>query len=143
MIGGKTLVHCIMGISRSVSICVAYLMRYSGIFGRCNKMGADEAVRYVKERRKYAGPNRGFMAQLLEYEKYLDGGKSLHEYDKSGSSMSHHELSMASSDAKRNAQEAALRSIETITDLLKLELLKPTYSSLLNYFLNLLKSKTI
>ena len=122
MIGGKTLVHCIMGISRSVSICVAYLMRYRGIIAKCNKIGADEAVRYVKERRKYAGPNRGFMAQLLEYEKYLDGGKSLDEYEQSESSMSHRELSAALSDAKRNAQEAALRSIEKITDLLKLEL---------------------
>ena len=122
MLGGKTLVHCIMGISRSVAVCVAYLMRYRGIIGKCDKIGAEEAVQYVKERRKYAGPNRGFMAQLLEYEQYLDGGKSLDKYDQSKSSMSHHELSMALSDAKRNAQEAALSSIAKITDLLKLEL---------------------
>ena len=123
MLGGKTLVHCIMGISRSVAVCVAYLMRYRGIVGKCNNIGAEEAVQYVKERRKYAGPNRGFMVQLLEYEKHLDGGKSLNRGAmRHDEAMGHLELSLHLSDAKRNAQEAALSSIAKITDLLKLQL---------------------
>ncbi|CAG0883756.1 unnamed protein product [Darwinula stevensoni] len=29
--GGKTLVHCIAGVSRSASLCVAYLIKYEGL----------------------------------------------------------------------------------------------------------------
>lgn len=112
MLGGKTLVHCILGISRSVSMCVAYLMRYKEFIGKKNTFGAEEAVTYIRERRQFARPNRGFMAQLLEYKKYLDDGSTSDEYEDGGDL----------SKAKRHVQEAALKSIEKITDLLKLQL---------------------
>ena len=102
MSGGKTLVHCYLGISRSVSICVAYLMRYKELIGKQNKFGAGEAVRYIRERRQYVKPNGGFMKQLLEYERYLDGGRTADE----------HEDGVELSDEQRRVQEAALKSIE-------------------------------
>ena len=50
MVGGKTIVHCIAGVSRSVSLCAAYLMANvkseKGLFGKGN-MGATEAVKYI------------------------------------------------------------------------------------------------
>lgn len=62
----KILVHCVMGISRSASLCIAYLMKYS-------KMTLREAFKYVKDRRAIICPNPGFFKQLIEYEKKLHG----------------------------------------------------------------------
>lgn len=62
--GGKTIVHCIAGISRSVSLCAAYLMMYG------NKR-ALEAIEYIQERRRLANPNPFFRSQLKEFENEL------------------------------------------------------------------------
>lgn len=64
--GGRTLVHCVAGVSRSASICLAYLMKY-------HNMPLDEAYRYVKRRRSIIHPNVGFFRQLIDYEKRLFG----------------------------------------------------------------------
>uniref|UniRef100_T1IQY8 protein-serine/threonine phosphatase n=1 Tax=Strigamia maritima TaxID=126957 RepID=T1IQY8_STRMM len=64
--GGKTLVHCIAGVSRSVSLCLAYLMKYEG-------MSLRKAYFHVKARRPIAHPNHGFFKQLIEYERRLFG----------------------------------------------------------------------
>uniref|UniRef100_T1JMK9 protein-serine/threonine phosphatase n=1 Tax=Strigamia maritima TaxID=126957 RepID=T1JMK9_STRMM len=68
--GGKTLVHCVAGISRSVSLCIAYLMKYEG-------MSLRKAYQYIKGRRPIAHPNHGFFKQLIEYEKRLFGQDSV------------------------------------------------------------------
>ncbi|CAF0730367.1 unnamed protein product [Brachionus calyciflorus] len=63
---GKILVHCAMGISRSATIVIAYLMsRY--------KMSLNSAYSYVKQKRPEINPNWFFMHQLREYEKELNG----------------------------------------------------------------------
>ncbi|XP_069756186.1 dual specificity protein phosphatase 5 [Narcine bancroftii] len=59
--GGKVLVHCEAGISRSPTICLAYLMK-------SKQLRLDEAFDYIKERRNTISPNFGFMNQLLHYE---------------------------------------------------------------------------
>ncbi|XP_038678207.1 dual specificity protein phosphatase 5 [Scyliorhinus canicula] len=59
--GGKVLVHCEAGISRSPTICLAYLMR-------SKELRLEEAFDYIKERRSTISPNFGFMNQLLQYE---------------------------------------------------------------------------
>uniref|UniRef100_A0A8D2NRM7 protein-tyrosine-phosphatase n=1 Tax=Zosterops lateralis melanops TaxID=1220523 RepID=A0A8D2NRM7_ZOSLA len=59
--GGKILVHCEAGISRSPTICMAYLMK-------TKRLRLDEAFDYIKQRRSLISPNFGFMGQLLQYE---------------------------------------------------------------------------
>ncbi|KAF9974366.1 tyrosine protein phosphatase yvh1, partial [Modicella reniformis] len=58
--GGKVLVHCMGGASRSVTIVCAYLMK-------SKNMTADEAVSAVQLIRSIAEPNDGFMTQLYLY----------------------------------------------------------------------------
>ncbi|KAM7256271.1 hypothetical protein ACFE04_012012 [Oxalis oulophora] len=64
--GGGVLVHCFMGISRSVTVVVAYLMKKHG-------MSMSQALEIVKTKRPQAAPNHGFMTQLLLLEKSLQG----------------------------------------------------------------------
>ncbi|GAB6031078.1 hypothetical protein CHUAL_007889 [Chamberlinius hualienensis] len=66
--GGKTLVHCVAGVSRSASLCISYLMKYQ-------KMSLMQAYHHVKDRRPIVRPNNGFFRQLIEYEKKLCGGR--------------------------------------------------------------------
>ena len=59
---GRALVHCAMGINRSVAICIAYLMVYLN-------MPLLKATEYVKERRRLCLSNEGFRAQLVQFAK--------------------------------------------------------------------------
>eukprot|EP00667_Euglena_gracilis_P013600 EG_transcript_14035 len=63
---GKVLIHCRAGVSRSSCISIAYLMWHS-------KMKLKDAYEYVKARRPIAHPNKGFLAQLVHYERFLFG----------------------------------------------------------------------
>ena len=58
---GNVLVHCQAGISRSVTIASAFLMR-------AMDCSADLAVAMIQSQREQAKPNDGFMAQLKAYE---------------------------------------------------------------------------
>ena len=60
--GGKTLVHCHAGVSRSATIVVAYLMKKYGL-------SVADAVAECKRGRPCIKPNRGFMAALAKLEK--------------------------------------------------------------------------
>jgi len=62
--GGRVLVHCHAGISRSATICIAYLMRQKGF-------SLDEAYEYTKKRRSAISPNFNFLGQLLAFEREL------------------------------------------------------------------------
>lgn len=59
--GGRVLVHCQAGISRSATICLAYLMH-------TQRVKLQEAFDFVKQRRKVISPNLAFMGQLLQFE---------------------------------------------------------------------------
>ncbi|XP_061784755.1 dual specificity protein phosphatase 2 [Nerophis lumbriciformis] len=58
---GRVLVHCQAGISRSATICLAYLMH-------AQRVRLDEAFDFVKQRRHVISPNLAFMGQLLLFE---------------------------------------------------------------------------
>ncbi|XP_045082758.1 dual specificity protein phosphatase 2 isoform X2 [Coregonus clupeaformis] len=59
--GGRVLVHCQAGISRSATICLAYLIH-------ARRVRLDEAFDFVKQRRQVISPNLAFMGQLLQFE---------------------------------------------------------------------------
>lgn len=64
--GGRTLIHCAAGISRSSTLCLAYLMKYRGL-----TLLAAHA--HLKTCRPIIRPNTGFWRQLIAYEHYLFG----------------------------------------------------------------------
>ena len=64
--GGRVLVHCMAGVSRSPSLCIAYLMKYQ-------RMTLLNSYNHVKARRAIIRPNEGFFKQLIAYEKKLFG----------------------------------------------------------------------
>lgn len=67
----QILVHCIAGVSRSVSIVLAYLIRDKG-------MSYEQAYQCVKSRRSIVSPyftqispNDGFIRQLKQYAQVI------------------------------------------------------------------------
>ncbi|NXN92639.1 DUS28 phosphatase, partial [Rhinopomastus cyanomelas] len=62
--GGKCLVYCKNGRSRSAAICMAYLMRH-------RQLPLQDAFETVKAARPVAEPNAGFWSQLQRYEEEL------------------------------------------------------------------------
>ncbi|VDN50032.1 unnamed protein product [Dracunculus medinensis] len=64
--GGKTLVHCVAGVSRSASLCMIYLVKYE-------RMTLRQAYHYVKSARPIIRPNIGFWKQMIDYERKLRG----------------------------------------------------------------------
>ena len=59
---GCILIHCQMGISRSTSCLIAYMIKYLGY-------SFMEALEYIKKRRPQVFPNYGFIKHLMNYEK--------------------------------------------------------------------------
>jgi protein-tyrosine phosphatase len=68
--GGKSLVHCVAGVSRSASLCIAYLIKYK-------RMSLRKAYQHVKSRRHIIRPNPGFFRQLVEFEGRVLGSNSV------------------------------------------------------------------
>lgn len=64
--GGRVLVHCAAGISRSTSLVLAYLVRYRNYDLR-------NAFNLVKSSRKVVRPNNGFFQHLINYERSIHG----------------------------------------------------------------------
>lgn len=59
--GEGCLVHCLAGVSRSVTLVVAYIMTVTSL-------GWQEALAAVRVARPCASPNLGFQTQLHEFE---------------------------------------------------------------------------
>lgn len=59
------LVHCLAGVSRSVTVTLAYLMQK-------HKLPLNEAYDLVKRRKANIAPNFNFLGQLLDFEQLLD-----------------------------------------------------------------------
>lgn len=58
--------HCLAGISRSVTVTVAYLMQTL-------HKSLDEAYDLVRAQKSNIAPNFNFMGQLLDFERQLRG----------------------------------------------------------------------
>ena len=68
--GGKLLLHCHEGKSRSITLALAYLMQ-------TKDWTLKQALEFVTEHRPCASPNAGFMNQLLKLEEKLHGKKTV------------------------------------------------------------------
>lgn len=67
--GGRVLVHCQAGVSRSPTIVIAYLMKHT-------RMTMVDSYKFVKSRRLIISPNLNFMGQLVEWETALQASKA-------------------------------------------------------------------
>lgn len=63
--GAKVLVHCVVGVSRSATLVLAYLMLHQ-------QLSLQQAIITVRERR-WIFPNRGFLRQLCQLDQQLRG----------------------------------------------------------------------
>jgi protein-tyrosine phosphatase len=80
--GGRVMIHCLLGVSRSTSLLLAYLMKHKN-------MSLNSAYDHVSARRSVVRPNPGFWRQLQEFEKKLiNAYKSSSSSSNSGGYMS-------------------------------------------------------
>lgn len=68
--GGRTLVHCVAGVSRSAALCLGYLVKYHG-------MNLKRAFTHLRDRRPCVRPNSNFFCQLIQFEKQIRGTHSV------------------------------------------------------------------
>lgn len=61
---GVVLVHCVCGISRSTTLCCAYLMKH-------HELTVEQALVQLRSRRHIIQPNNGFLKQLVIYDEHL------------------------------------------------------------------------
>ena len=66
--GGKIFVHCQAGISRSASVCIAFLMKKFDLT-------VTEALDKVRQKRKVVAPNFSFTVQLERFYTQLQDNK--------------------------------------------------------------------
>uniref|UniRef100_A0A673HE63 protein-tyrosine-phosphatase n=1 Tax=Sinocyclocheilus rhinocerous TaxID=307959 RepID=A0A673HE63_9TELE len=71
--GGRVLVHCSLGRSRSSVLTLGFLMEH-------RRWSLLHAFRWLKERRACAAPNAGFLRQLSDYEELLRVNKNSTEH---------------------------------------------------------------
>ena len=65
----RILVHCHLGISRSPSVVLYYLVRNTG-------MSLEAAMKFLKKKRAIVSPRHSFMHQLIDAEEALTGKAS-------------------------------------------------------------------
>lgn len=60
--GKSVYIHCFLGVSRSSSVVLAYLIKY-------RKMNFEKSLTFLTSKRSTVAPNLGFTRQLVAYEK--------------------------------------------------------------------------
>ena len=103
----KVLVHCKAGISRSATICLAYLMWY-------HKWTLEQAYDFLKAKRRLISPNLNFMRQLLEFEQQLQTSREW-ENGKGGGVGSSEQLLALSKNGLESAPPAYPPHVAPIT----------------------------
>ena len=97
------LVHCHAGISRSATVCIAYIMWY-------RHWSMEKAYSFLKSKRSLIAPNLNFMRQLHEFEAQLeDNGKRLKFEGSPASSNSCHSSSSSYLSSFSNCESASPR----------------------------------
>ena len=69
------LIHCKLGRSRSVSILIAYMVKYYDF-------NVKQAMEFIQSKRKQIKPNYGFIKQLYSYERYISNLKNINNLPK-------------------------------------------------------------
>ncbi|CAH1268820.1 DUSP22 [Branchiostoma lanceolatum] len=59
--GGACLIHCLAGVSRSVTVAAAYVMTVTNL-------GWRDTLKAIRQARAVANPNFGFQRQLQEFD---------------------------------------------------------------------------
>jgi len=88
--GGRTLIHCVQGVSRSCSFAVAYVMW-------SQRLHYADALALVKAKRPVCSPNVAFTCNLVEWQK-------LRTYDTRTASSGRGVLSGSAVEASKDAQ---------------------------------------
>lgn len=68
--GGRVLVHCVAGVSRSPALVLAYLVKYAD-------MSLRQAFLHVRSTRPNIRPNAGFFSHLIDFERRVRGSTSV------------------------------------------------------------------
>ncbi|XP_054262778.1 dual specificity phosphatase 28 [Macrosteles quadrilineatus] len=68
--GGRVLVHCVAGVSRSAAIVLAYLVKHQ-------RLPLHDAFTHLRACRPAVRPNTGFFRQLIEFEQQTMGTTSV------------------------------------------------------------------
>jgi dual specificity MAP kinase phosphatase len=103
--GGRVFVHCHAGISRSATVCIAFIMKHL-------QMDLTKAYDFVKQKRPCISPNLHFMGQLLEFEKTLRSCSATEGVDNQDQEPMEHDTS-TDSDAANTSSEHTQSSIIT------------------------------
>jgi protein-tyrosine phosphatase len=61
---GCVLVHCACGVSRSSTLCCAYLIKH-------HSMSVEQAIIHLRSRRHIVQPNPAFLSQLIHYNEQI------------------------------------------------------------------------
>lgn len=101
---GKVLVHCQAGVSRSATICIAYLMS-------TKRLRMEEAYSYVKSRRRIVSPNFSFMGQLLTFENQIFSSSGARFHSSPGSPLLAIDASTPDPDSLTPRHEATQRNV--------------------------------
>jgi protein-tyrosine phosphatase len=62
---GCVLVHCACGVSRSTTLCCAYLIKH-------HSMSLEHALIQLRSRRHIVQPNTAFLRQLIYYNEQIE-----------------------------------------------------------------------
>lgn len=103
----QVLVNCFAGVSRSATIVVAYMM-YK------NKWTIQEAIDFVRSKRRIISPNYGFVCQLHSLQ------NNLHNLDENYNQIISEHKNKSASELGQEISE--LSKIPFITDIIKREL---------------------
>lgn len=79
--GGKVLVHCHAGVSRSATLVLAYLLEH-------HELSLQNALKLLKTARECICPNHGFLRQLKVFEEILEAKRSTRTFQVSDHSLS-------------------------------------------------------